>query len=169
MNAAILYWFQSMRTDWLNQIVLTFTFSIWPVCILTCLILLIRPQTRKFGILVTAGLLASLAAANGLKAIVREIRPYAALPGLTRVGPVPGGSSFPSAHSASAFSLAFAWLITKRKGRWLVLTYAILIALSRLYLGVHYPSDVLAGAALAALCCWAVYCFWKKKERKPTC
>jgi membrane-associated phospholipid phosphatase len=89
---------------------------------------------------------------TAIKLVVRRQRPeLAGLPPITRT---PTTLSFPSAHASAAF--AGACLYT-RLGLPAVPLYALAtgLALSRLYLGVHYPSDVLAGAALgAAVAAW---------------
>ena len=62
--------------------------------------------------------------------------------------------SFPSGHSASAFAAAAAICKTQKgsKWRWIVLIGAVCMALSRLYIGIHYPSDVICGALSGTLC-----------------
>lgn len=59
--------------------------------------------------------------------------------------------SFPSNHSAGAFGLAIALFWRKRRLGGILLFMAIFMALSRLYIGVHYPTDVLAGAVIALI------------------
>jgi undecaprenyl-diphosphatase len=100
-------------------------------------------------------------AVYALKAIVRRPRPCATVPALW--GTSPTDPSFPSGHAAGAF--AFAAFVTvlcladrARWGqgwRWLAagasLAAAACVALSRVYLGVHFPTDVLAGGALGGL------------------
>lgn len=57
--------------------------------------------------------------------------------------------SFPSNHATGAFAVAIAILAKDRKLGWGLMVLAILIAISRIFVGVHYPTDVLAGAAIA--------------------
>ncbi len=85
------------------------------------------------------------AANTALKLAIRRVRPQLAdLPPLTRT---PTQYSFPSAHSSTSFAAALAY---SRVGLPAAPLYALAkcLALSRLYLGVHYPSDVLVGALL---------------------
>jgi undecaprenyl-diphosphatase len=84
---------------------------------------------------------------TALKLVVRRRRPE--LPGLPPLVATPTQLSFPSAHATSSFAAAraFAGLLPAAPLRALAAT----LALSRVWLGVHYPSDVLAGAALGTL------------------
>lgn len=99
------------------------------------------------------GVVAGTYALNtALKVVVRRRRPQ--LPGLPPLTGTPTQLSFPSAHSSTSFAAAWAY---RRAGLPAAPLYALAggLALSRLYLGVHYPSDVAAGAlfgtGLAAL------------------
>ncbi|MGO9320311.1 MAG: phosphatase PAP2 family protein [Solirubrobacteraceae bacterium] len=85
---------------------------------------------------------------TAIKQVVRRRRPE--LPGLPALTGTPTALSFPSAHASTSFAGALAY---SRLGLPVVPLYALAtgLALSRLYLGVHYPSDVLAGAALGML------------------
>lgn len=71
------------------------------------------------------------------------------------------GYSFPSAHAANHFALSvFLCLALPAKGSWwriVLLVWAFLIALGQVYVGVHYPSDVLCGGLLGAMVAWSVY------------
>ena len=61
---------------------------------------------------------------------------------------LPDSSSFPSGHAASSFAVTYALFICDKKCGKLSLIWAILVALSRIYMCVHYPTDVFAGIML---------------------
>lgn len=87
---------------------------------------------------------ASYAANYGVKLVVRRSRPQ--LPGLEPLTPVVSRLSFPSAHATTSFAAARAFSDVAPAA--LLYGAAAAFALSRPYLGVHYPSDVVAGAVL---------------------
>jgi undecaprenyl-diphosphatase len=103
-----------------------------------------RPQWRK----ATGTVAATYALNTALKLAVRRRRPE--LPGLPALTSTPTRLSFPSAHAATSFAGARCY---SRLGLPAVPLYALAksLSLSRLYLGVHYPSDVLGGAVLGTL------------------
>ncbi len=80
-----------------------------------------------------------------IKLVVKRPRPV--LEGLPPLGGAPSSLSFPSAHATSAFAVATAMTRVEPLGA-LAFVLAIAISLGRPYLGMHYPSDVLAGALL---------------------
>jgi undecaprenyl-diphosphatase len=86
----------------------------------------------------------------GMKPLVDRPRPFETL---SDADPLLGGtlgSSLPSGHAATSFAGAVVLAYLFRRGLPLFLVLAVAIAYSRIYLGVHYPSDVVAGAALGA-------------------
>ncbi|MEJ2103826.1 MAG: phosphatase PAP2 family protein [Ignavibacteriaceae bacterium] len=86
-----------------------------------------------------------------LKEFFERVRPCNALPDvITPVG-CAGGYSFPSNHALNNFAAAVFLLRIFPKYKWIFLITAILISISRIYLGVHYPSDVLAGAIIGSV------------------
>lgn len=124
------------------------------IWIIITAVLLIPKQTRKTGWLSACALLASLLINNILlKNLVARVRPYYAVEGLLPLVRKPREFSFPSGHAGSSF--ASAWVLYRRLPKKYgvpALVLAILIAFSRLYVGVHYPTDVLAGVITGIGC-----------------
>lgn len=90
---------------------------------------------------------------GGLKHLVHRPRPFAGQTETVRVISdsalhLNHNGSFPSGHASNAFMIAVLLAGRFRRGRWAIFGVASLVALSRVYLGVHYPSDVIAGACL---------------------
>lgn len=85
-----------------------------------------------------------------LKSVFDRARPPVSDPGLGSVVAIPDNPSFPSGHSATAFAAATAIAVLCPKLRPWVLALAAGVALSRLYLRVHFPFDVLAGGLIGA-------------------
>ncbi len=93
-----------------------------------------------------------------IKWFFRRRRPFISIIQAIVIGKKPGSWSFPSGHSATAF--AGAWLFSRYLPRWRGLLYTVagLVAFSRIYLGDHYPGDVLSGSGLGVL--FAMLCRW---------
>jgi undecaprenyl-diphosphatase len=72
--------------------------------------------------------------------------------------------SFPSDHATAAFAIAVAVLLRHRKAGWLALAMATVLSVARVAVGTHYPSDVLAGAAIGTL---GALAFWHPSVRRP--
>lgn len=140
------------------------------VWILLALILLLIRRTRLQGAAVACGLVLDLIACNLLlKPLLGRIRPFAANPAVTLLVKAPLDASFPSGHTAASFAAVFA-LRTSGSPLWKpALALALVIAFSRLYLYVHWPSDVLGGALLGAAVGWmgarAVEIFEERRAR----
>ncbi|MFN8161921.1 MAG: phosphatase PAP2 family protein [Solirubrobacterales bacterium] len=106
-------------------------------------------RRRRAGWLVAGALAPAAIGLNfGIKLAVRRPRPV--LEGLPPLGGAPSSLSFPSAHATSSFAAAAAMGRVAPRRRRGLLAAAALIGLTRPYLGMHYPSDVLAGAALGS-------------------
>ena len=157
LDGGILLFLQdAVRNPVLNPImtVITSLGNAGIIWILLTAALLIPKKTRKIGCMSACALLASLLFNNILlKNLVARVRPYNAIEALIPIVSKPSEYSFPSGHAGSSF--ASAWVLyrklPKKCGIWAAIL-AALISFSRLYVGVHYPTDVLAGAALGILC-----------------
>lgn len=119
--------------------------------LLSFLLLAYRP-TRRAGMAALASLLLVTLLGNGvLKNLFARPRPFTHLSDFTLLLAAPHGFSFPSGHAGSSFAAATSiYLYHHKYGRWALLL-AALIALSRVYLTVHYLTDVIAGALLGVL------------------
>lgn len=101
-----------------------------------------------FGLAITLGIADFLG--SRLKHLFDRPRPFEVLEAIQR-SPA-GGYSFPSNHTISMFAMAFFMSYFFPKLRWLFFTIAVLVAYSRIYNGVHYPSDVLGGIIVGSTC-----------------
>lgn len=123
------------------------------IWIVLAVVLLILPKTRKTGIIVAAALLMDLILCNLiLKNLVARVRPYDVNTAIAILIKKPLDFSFPSGHTAASFAAMTALFLAKMKKAWIAaLVLAVLIAFSRLYFYVHYPTDVLGGAVVGIL------------------
>jgi undecaprenyl-diphosphatase len=96
-------------------------------------------------------LLTDQIAAGYLKPLIARPRPCHVLNEIHLLVGCGGGHSLPSAHAASSFGQAVLFSFHYRKVGWSLYPLASLIALSRIFVGVHYPGDVVAGAILGGL------------------
>lgn len=114
--------------------------------------LLFSKKYRRSGILVLVALLLGLLIANlTIKPLVARLRPFQIDPTLSLLIPPPGEFSFPSGHSVSSAAAATVLTLTDKKFGRVAVPLALLIAFSRLYLTVHFPTDVMAGLLLGTL------------------
>ena len=123
------------------------------IWIAATIVLLIPKKTRKAGIMSAAALLGSLIINNNIvKNIVQRPRPFVTFTDLQIIIPTPSEFSFPSGHTSSSFAAAAVFYrhLPKKLGIPSVIL-AGLIGFSRLYVGVHYPTDVIAGVIMGIL------------------
>ena len=101
-----------------------------------------------------------------LKPLVGRIRPCNALPDVRLLDRCTHSFSFPSSHATNIFAAAGLLSGFYRKYRGYFYGIAVLVAYSRPYVGVHYPSDVLFGAWLGWMCGWAVLSGYRALSRR---
>lgn len=147
---SLLDWLQTVHTPVMDALAIFFDTAgahgeIW---ILLAAVLLAFRRTRKAGFAVALALVLHLLVCNMmLKPLFARPRPCD-LRTIEMLVPRPNGHSFPSGHTSSGFAAAFAlWLERKRLGT-AALALAGFIGFTRLYLYVHFPTDVLGGILL---------------------
>ncbi|MCL1983393.1 MAG: phosphatase PAP2 family protein [Clostridiales bacterium] len=176
MDAGILYAIQQLTgPPWLDGLMagLSWIGNNGMIWILLAVFLLIYPKTRISGAACAVALLLSLLLCNLiLKNMVARLRPYDVLSWLQPLVPPLTDFSFPSGHASASFAAATAIALSGMGKRWVVPAFALaaLISFSRLYTGMHYPTDVLGGAALGVLCgilAWLAAKRWLKGLSPP--
>ncbi len=164
-EAEMLLWIQEyirnpVITPWMQRITSLGNYgAVWLV--LAAFFICIKPMRRAGAYMFAAIALSFFVNNLFLKPYVGRIRPYEVVEGLKLLASRPSDASFPSGHTACAAAAALAfWMTAGKEGgkkRALgigLLVLAALIACSRLYLGVHYPTDVAAGAVSGGLMAW---------------
>ena len=169
MEFEILDFLQTIRAPLLDS-VMVFTSSLGNagmIWILLAAVLLILPKYRKAGMVVTAALVLNLILCNiGIKPLVERPRPCDIRPEMLELIPRPHGWSFPSGHSSASFAAASALLFARCR-LWIPCgILAAVIAFSRLYLYVHFPTDVLAGSVLGIFCGFAAAVLLRRATQK---
>lgn len=141
------------HTAWLNPVIAAF--ALWAGPVLLVLILGIawwRNRDRYLAAVLTA---VSAVAALGVNQLVAglwfERRPFVALHGVTMLLAHPADNSFPSDHAVIAGALAIGTLLFARRWGIVAVVVAVLLAVARVYAGMHYPLDVIAGLAIGAV------------------
>ncbi|MEW6319950.1 MAG: phosphatase PAP2 family protein [Acidobacteriota bacterium] len=158
LDTALFRLINGTHADWLDLTLLTMSAvgtagSLW---LLTALLMALFPRSRAGAWRVVLAVAVAYLAVDGLiKPLVSRPRPFVAVDARV-IDTMPLTSSFPSGHAASAVAGAMAASRTWPAGTPLFAAAAVLIAYARVYVGVHYPSDVLAGALVGAASAWLV-------------
>lgn len=136
--------------------------AIW---LLISIIMLFPKKTRRVGILSILALAISYGITNMfLKNYVERIRPYEVIDGLKCIVAKADDWSFPSGHASASFACAVT-IAKNCKKRFGIpaLVLAFLISFSRLYVGIHFPTDVICGAVIGTLIAFILYWLFGKK------
>ena len=149
IELSILDWIQTLHMPFLDKIMVFITRLgdagiIW---IVLSIVLLLIPKTRKSGAVMVVALVVDVLLCNiVLKNLVARTRPYDVNTGVHLLVAKLHDYSFPSGHTAASFASVTTLYLAGEKKLWkFALVLACLIAISRLYLYVHYPTDVLGG------------------------
>ncbi len=135
------------------------------IWILTGLVLCVFPKTRKAGLTVLVALAINLVICNlTLKPLIARVRPFDLKEGIELIISKPTDFSFPSGHTSASFAAAVAIFLHNKKYGAIALVLAGLIGFSRLYLYVHFPTDVLGGVVVGIISAVASYYIFKNKK-----
>ena len=160
----LIRWLASHRTPAGNVFFLAFTGAGSTVAYLAMLVVISWSISRKLGAWLLLALVLSLCLNHLLKNWIALPRPflYARVDNLT----TPDEYSFPSGHAQHA-ALFWGLLMIRFRNRWFrvaAMLMVFLIGFSRIYLGVHFPTDVLAGWMVGALLAWIYASAWRNDE-----
>lgn len=139
------------------------------IWIFLSLILIINKKYRKIGILTLVAIATNYLIGDIIiKHIVERLRPFLVDTNIHLLIKAPSSYSFPSGHSGSSFAAATILGIYFKKYRPYLYIFATLLAFSRVYLGVHFFTDVLVGAILGTIVALIVNYIYKKYFNKKT-
>ncbi len=180
LDRKILLWLNGFHSPSIDSMMMLMTKTIFwlPLYLILAYLIFKRYKIEGWFVLVAAGisiLLADQITSGFMKPFFARLRPSQepGLEGLLHLvnGYKGGRYGFASSHAANTFAIAFlVWCIFKDASRWtgLIFLWAIVMSYTRIYLGVHYPSDILVGALVGILSGWLGFKFfqWLKEKRE---
>ncbi|MCH5344109.1 MAG: phosphatase PAP2 family protein [Acetatifactor sp.] len=169
MELEILHAIQGLHRDWLDPIMIFFSaIGNGGLCwIAVSIVLACIPRTRKCGFTMILGMAFTFVFGNLIiKNIVARPRPCAVDTSVTLLIPFPSEYSFPSGHSANGFTAASIIFAYYHRTGVIALVIACIIAFSRMYLFVHYPTDILGGICIGILDAFLAFQGVRAWERK---
>jgi undecaprenyl-diphosphatase len=166
IDTELFLWLNSKHAPWLDTIMYWVSHKFfWIPLYLLLFILLLRQYGKRSWVVILAIAVTAVAtdqAARSIKYSVKRYRPCHNLNICDQVHNPEKGSGkygFVSSHAANTFGLAllFSLLMRRKKWTWILFSWAVLVAYSRIYNGVHYPSDIIAGAGLGMAIAYGIY------------
>ena len=156
LDFKILLFLQKLHNPLLNYLMIFFSTlnNYGFICFLSGILLMFKKKYRVYGIMIIIATLTTAFVGNIiLKNVFERPRPFHSYD-INLIIEEPSGFSFPSGHTSSAFVCAGMLSVINKKLCIISYTVASLIAISRAYLFVHFPSDIIAGALLGITMSW---------------
>ncbi|CAG5016517.1 Undecaprenyl-diphosphatase BcrC [Dyadobacter sp. CECT 9275] len=161
-------WLNGHHTAWADTLMywVTYKYTWIPMYIALILLTVKAEKRRSIAIIVTvlaAVIIADKITSGVMKPYFHRFRPChePLLAGLVhQVGGCGGNFGFASSHASTSFALAMVWFLTLNRKMpyiWLLLIWAAIYSYSRVYVGVHYPADILVGGCVGVLT--GILCF----------
>ena len=156
--------------DWLMPFLTDLNKSPIALAITALLLLWMLVKGKKAGrtagiILILTIIVSDQLSSSVIKQMFARLRPCHVLQGVRLLVDCGSGYSFPSSHAVNNFAAATVLSHYYRKYRWGWFSFASLIAFTRPYVGVHYPSDAIGGAAIGWACAYALILSWEYVNR----
>lgn len=166
IDFTVLYWIQeNLRTEWLDSLCafLSWAFQLGLPWIFLGVVLFCFKITRAAGVMLIAAVVVTFFFNElAVKNAVNRERPCTIDPSIPLAIERPTSYSFPSGHTASCFAAVGVLMFTHKKIGIPLILFAVIMGLSRMYLFVHFPTDVIAGAAMGLLMAWVTVLIFRE-------
>ena len=174
LDEAIFLFLNGLHQDWLDPVMFTISGKLEWIPLYVFIIARLVYKYKKAGLLALTGLIITViltdqVTSGFMKPFFERLRPSHD-PSLKEMVHIINGYrgglySFASSHASNSFALAtFLWLLLRKKERWAgyLFVWAALVSYSRIYLGVHYPGDVITGALVGVVVANLVFILYRR-------